>query len=129
MGYRTVALSRGPAKKELALELGAHEFVDTEAVDPVAELQKMGGAAVCVAVAPSGKAISSLLPALAVEGQLLVLAVADDLTLPIGECLLLAPLRSPSLHFTLFSAISAPTCELHSSFSARFANLGFPQPP
>lgn len=99
MGYRTVALSRGPAKRDLAMELGAHDYLDSESADVVAELQKMGGAKVAVAVAPSGKAISSLLPALAVEGQLLVLAVADDLTLPIGEPLL--PFTSLDSSFSL----------------------------
>lgn len=88
MGYRTVALSRGSSKKDLAVELGAHDYLDSESVDVVAELQKLGGAKVVIAVAPSGKAISSLLPALAVEGQLLVLAVADDLTIPIGKLFL-----------------------------------------
>ncbi|ORY50681.1 chaperonin 10-like protein [Leucosporidium creatinivorum] len=88
MGYRTIALSRGDSKKALAMELGAHDYLDSEAVDVVAELQKLGGAKVAVAVAPSGKAISSLLPALAVEGQLLVLAVAEDLVLPIAPMIM-----------------------------------------
>lgn len=80
-----MAISRGTDKKALALELGAHDYVDSEASDVGEALQKMGGAKVIIAVAPSGKAISSLVPALGVDGQLVVLAIADDLQIPIGE--------------------------------------------
>ena len=46
MGYHVVALSSGDSKKALALELGAHDYLDGSKVDQAAELQKMGGAKV-----------------------------------------------------------------------------------
>ena len=38
---------------------------------------------IVAAVAPSGKAITSLIPGLAPSGQLVVLAIAEDLVIPI----------------------------------------------
>ena len=59
LGFRTVALSRGADKRALALELGAHDYIDTDKDDPAAALQKLGGARVILATAPSGAASSS----------------------------------------------------------------------
>jgi D-arabinose 1-dehydrogenase-like Zn-dependent alcohol dehydrogenase len=57
MGFRTVAIGRGKDKEPLARKLGAHHYIDTDAGDGAAQLQKLGGARVIVATAPSGKAI------------------------------------------------------------------------
>jgi len=46
MGFHTVALGRGKDKEPLARKLGAHQYIDSGAVDTVAELQKLGGARV-----------------------------------------------------------------------------------
>src|SRR5216683_1460435 len=43
LGFRTVALSRGGDKRALALELGAHEYIDTDKGDAAAALQRLGG--------------------------------------------------------------------------------------
>ncbi|MGY4651866.1 alcohol dehydrogenase, propanol-preferring [Mycobacterium sp. URHB0021] len=51
LGYRTVALARGPEKARLAMTLGADEYIDTAADDPGAALQKLGGVDVIVATA------------------------------------------------------------------------------
>src|SRR5512134_2534742 len=60
LGYRTVAISRGEDKRQLALELGAHEYVDTER-GPVAEaLQKLGGARVVMVTASSSSLVGEL---------------------------------------------------------------------
>lgn len=83
MGYKTVAVSRGPEKKDFATKLGAHVYIDSNAEDPAEALQKLGGAKVIAAVAPSGKAMEQLIGGLAVNGQLLTLAVADKLEVPI----------------------------------------------
>lgn len=72
MGFRTVALNRGTEKEELAKKLGAHHYIDTEAADAAAELQKLGGARVILATAPSAAAISPLVGGLGPDGQLLV---------------------------------------------------------
>ncbi|GAA5847075.1 hypothetical protein JCM9279_002678 [Rhodotorula babjevae] len=82
MGFKTVVVSRGTDKKDLAFKLGAHHYIDSEAEDAAEELQKLGGAKVAACVAPSGKAMESLIGGLAVGGQLVILAVADKLEVP-----------------------------------------------
>jgi alcohol dehydrogenase, propanol-preferring len=78
MGFRTVAIGAGPDTDHLANKLGAHVYIDAKAEDVAAALQKLGGADVILATAPSGAAIASLLPGLAVRGKLVVVGVADD---------------------------------------------------
>ncbi len=78
MGFETVALGRGKDKEPLAKKLGAHHYVDSDVVDPVKELQKLGGARVILATAPSGKAISSVVEGLGVNGNLLIPAAPND---------------------------------------------------
>ena len=78
MGFHTVALSRGTDKQELALELGADDYIDTEAENAVAALQKLGGARVILATAPNPKLMSSVIDGLAVNGQLLVVGASPD---------------------------------------------------
>jgi D-arabinose 1-dehydrogenase-like Zn-dependent alcohol dehydrogenase len=78
MGFQTVALGRGKDKEPLARELGAHHYIDSEAGDTVAELQKLGGARVILATAPSAKAISAVVEGLAVNGNLLIPAAPTD---------------------------------------------------
>ena len=78
MGFETVALGRGKDKEPLAKKLGAHHYVDSSAVDTVAELQKLGGARVILATAPSAKAISDVVGGLGVTGNLLIPAAPND---------------------------------------------------
>ncbi|KAI5475315.1 alcohol dehydrogenase [Pseudohyphozyma bogoriensis] len=82
MGYRTVALSTSDAKKDLAHELGAHDYIDGSKVDQAEALQKLGGAKVIMGVAPSAKAMQELVNGLSPSGQLLLLAVTEPLTIP-----------------------------------------------
>jgi propanol-preferring alcohol dehydrogenase len=78
MGFRTVAIGGGPDKEGLAKKLGAHIYIDAKAEDAEAALQKLGGADVILATAPSGAAIASLLPGLKPRGKLLVVGVSSD---------------------------------------------------
>src|SRR6266850_5102754 len=78
MGLRTVAIGGGPDKEHLAQKLGAHVYIDAKAEDAATALQKLGGADVILATAPSGSAIGSLLPGLAVRGRLVVVGVSGD---------------------------------------------------
>ena len=78
MGVKTVAVGRGKDKEPLAKKLGAHHYIDTDAGDGAAELQKLGGAHVILATAPSGKAISALIEGLAPSGKLVVPAAPPD---------------------------------------------------
>jgi len=84
-GYRTVAIARGKDKEPLARQLGAHEYVDSEAGDPGAALARMGGARVILATVTSGSAMSAVIPGLGVDGKLVVLgAPHDPLQVPAG---------------------------------------------
>jgi propanol-preferring alcohol dehydrogenase len=78
MGFRTVAIGGGPDKEHLAGKLGAHDYIDAKAEDASAALQKLGGADVILATAPSGAAIGALLGGLAVRGKLVVVGVSGD---------------------------------------------------
>ena len=78
MGFRTVALSRGTDKKDLALELGADEYIDTKAQDAAEKLQEMGGARVILATAPNSEAMSSVVKGLGTNGKLLVVAATGE---------------------------------------------------
>jgi D-arabinose 1-dehydrogenase-like Zn-dependent alcohol dehydrogenase len=78
MGFQTVALGRGGDKGKLAKELGAHHYIDSSAVDTVAALQKLGGARVILATAPSAKAISDVVGGLGINGNLLIPAAPND---------------------------------------------------
>ncbi len=77
-GYRTVAISRGADKADFAKELGASEYIDDANGDAGAQLQKMGGAKLILATAPSGKAISRLVGGLKYKGKLLIVAAPHD---------------------------------------------------
>ena len=73
-GYRVVALSRDSKKEEFARQLGASEYVDASKGDAGEQLQKLGGASLIVATAPSADAITPLLKGLGVLGKLLILS-------------------------------------------------------
>ncbi len=77
-GYRVAALSRGPDNAALAKKLGADLYIDTAATDAAAELQKLGGARVILATAPSGKSMSALIGGLGANGTLLVVGASTD---------------------------------------------------
>jgi D-arabinose 1-dehydrogenase-like Zn-dependent alcohol dehydrogenase len=77
-GYRVAAIGRGPENAALAKKLGADIYIDNGATDAAAELQKLGGAQVIVATAPSGKAMSSLIGGLGVNGTLMVVGAPAD---------------------------------------------------
>jgi D-arabinose 1-dehydrogenase-like Zn-dependent alcohol dehydrogenase len=72
LGYHTVALSRGADKRALALELGAHEYVDQDQSDAAKALQKLGGARVILATAPNSQLMTKLIDGLGRGGVLLV---------------------------------------------------------
>lgn len=92
-GFRTVAISRGRDKEQLARNLGADDYIDTEASDPAQKLQHLGGAHVVLATAPSGPAIGGLVDGLRANGQLLVVASPHDAT-PLALASLIASTRS-----------------------------------
>jgi D-arabinose 1-dehydrogenase-like Zn-dependent alcohol dehydrogenase len=78
LGYRVAAIGRGADTAALALKLGASVYVDTESTNAVEALQKMGGAQVILATAPSSKAMSELVNGLGPNGELIVIGVSLD---------------------------------------------------
>ena len=77
-GYRVAAIGRGPGNASLAEKLGAHVYIDSNAANAAQELQKMGGAQVILATAPSSKAMSALIDGLAPNGKLMVVGASLD---------------------------------------------------
>jgi D-arabinose 1-dehydrogenase-like Zn-dependent alcohol dehydrogenase len=77
-GYNVVAIGRGPENAMLAKKLGAHAYIDSASANPAEALQKMGGAQVIMATAPSSKAMSQLIDGLGPNGKFLVVGAAFD---------------------------------------------------
>lgn len=77
-GYQAVVIGRGSGNEPLAKKLGADVYIDSTATDPAAELQKLGGARVIMATAPSAKSMSALIDGLGANGTLLVLGASAD---------------------------------------------------
>jgi D-arabinose 1-dehydrogenase-like Zn-dependent alcohol dehydrogenase len=77
-GYKVVAIGRGPENETLAKKLGAHIYIDSKATKAAEELQKLGGARVILATAPSSKSMSELIDGLGANGKLMVIGAALD---------------------------------------------------
>ena len=77
-GYKVAAIARGPENAVLAKKLGASIYIDSTATNAAAELQKLGGARVILATAPSAKAMSSLVDGLGMNGTMMVVGAAPD---------------------------------------------------
>ncbi len=77
-GYKVAAIGRGPENATLAKKLGANMYIDSKATNAAEELQKLGGARVIVATAPSSKAMSELIDGLGPNGELMVVGAAFD---------------------------------------------------
>jgi D-arabinose 1-dehydrogenase-like Zn-dependent alcohol dehydrogenase len=77
-GYKVAAVGRGPENATLAKKLGASVYIDSKATNAAQELQKLGGAQVILATAPSSKAMSELVNGLSVNGKFLVVGADMD---------------------------------------------------
>ena len=77
-GYRVAAIGRNPDNSGLATKLGAHVYIDSKATNAAEELQKLGGAKVILATAPSSKAMSALIDGLGPHGRLMVIGATFD---------------------------------------------------
>ena len=78
LGYQVAAVGRGPANAALAKKLGASVYIDSVGSNAAAELQKLGGARVILATAPSSKAMSSLIDGLGMNGKMMVVGATGD---------------------------------------------------
>jgi D-arabinose 1-dehydrogenase-like Zn-dependent alcohol dehydrogenase len=77
-GYKVAAIGRGPENAALAKKLGASVYIDSKATKAAEELQKLGGAKVILATAPSSKAMSELIDGLGPNGKLVVVGATMD---------------------------------------------------
>lgn len=77
-GYRVAAIGRGPGNAALAKKLGASVYIDSAATNAAEELQKLGGARVILATAPSSKAMTSLVDGLGANGKMVVVGAAPE---------------------------------------------------
>jgi D-arabinose 1-dehydrogenase-like Zn-dependent alcohol dehydrogenase len=77
-GFKTAAIGRGAENASLAKKLGASEYIDSQATKAAEALQKLGGARVILATAPSSKAMSELIDGLGPNGKLLVIGATFD---------------------------------------------------
>ena len=92
MGLRTVVIARGQDKAALARQLGAKDYIDSQAQKPSEELLKLGGAKVILATATSADAMNAVMGGLGPNGTLMVIGAADPLT--VSPFLLIAGRRS-----------------------------------
>jgi D-arabinose 1-dehydrogenase-like Zn-dependent alcohol dehydrogenase len=77
-GYKVAAIGRGSENAALAEKLGASVYIDSKAKNAAEELQKLGGARVILATAPSSKAMSELIDGLGPNGKLMVVGATTD---------------------------------------------------
>jgi D-arabinose 1-dehydrogenase-like Zn-dependent alcohol dehydrogenase len=77
-GYKVAAIARGPEDAALARKLGASVYIDNKATNAAQELQKLGGAKVILATAPSSKSMSEVIDGLGPNGKLLVVGASFD---------------------------------------------------
>ena len=78
MGFRVAAISGGADKERLSIELGAHIYINASKEDPVAILNKHGGAALIMCTAPDAGSISQIVDGLARFGKMVVVAAPAD---------------------------------------------------
>ena len=79
MGFTTVGMARGAEKEALAKHLGGHNYIDSQAQDAAAALQKLGGAKVILTTVTSGEAMSAVQGGLGTGGTLIVVGAAASL--------------------------------------------------
>src|SRR3984893_5387581 len=77
-GYRVAAIGRGSETAPLAKKLGASVYIDSKSTNAAEALQKLGGAQVILATAPSSKAMPELFDGLGPNGKLMVIGVAFE---------------------------------------------------
>jgi len=77
-GYKVAAIGRSSENALLAKKLGASVYIDSKATNAAEALQKLGGARVILATAPSSKTMSELIDGLGPNGNLMVIGAAFD---------------------------------------------------
>jgi D-arabinose 1-dehydrogenase-like Zn-dependent alcohol dehydrogenase len=125
MGFRTVAIGRGADTEALAKKLGATSFIDNSARDPATELQKLGGASLILATAPSAKAMSAAIGGLRPTGKLLVIGAPPE-PLEVGAAPLIFGQLSIEGFYSGTSIDSQDTLAFSQRMEVRSMNEYFP---
>ena len=124
MGFKTVAIARGADKAALAQKLGAWRYIDSQAQDPSAELQKLGGAKAILATVTSGEAMSSVQGGLGVNGTLMVIGAAPSMQ--VNPLLLIGGRRSIKGWYSGTAADSQDTLRFSVLTNVRSMNEEYP---
>jgi D-arabinose 1-dehydrogenase-like Zn-dependent alcohol dehydrogenase len=77
-GYKVAAIGRGSESEALAKKLGASVYIDNKVTNAAEALQKLGGAQVILATAPSWKSMSEVIDGLGPNGKLVVVGATVD---------------------------------------------------
>jgi len=77
-GYKVAAIGRGPESAVLAKKLGATVYIDNKVTNVAEELQRLGGAQVILATAPSSKAMAEVIDGLGPNGKLMIVGATTD---------------------------------------------------
>jgi D-arabinose 1-dehydrogenase-like Zn-dependent alcohol dehydrogenase len=124
MGYKTVAIARGADKEALARKLGAHHYIDSQAKDPAAELQKLGGAKVILATVTNGDAMSAVQGGLSANGTLVVIGAAQSMQ--VSPLILISGRRSIQGWYSGTAIDSQDTLRFSLLTGVRSMNESFP---
>ncbi len=124
MGFRAVAIARGADKETLAKKLGAWHYIDSQAHDPAAELQKLGGARAVIATVTHGPAMAAVVGGLALNGTLMVIGAAESLE--VSPLLLLGGRRAVKGWYSGTSVDSQDTLDFSVLSGVRSMNEVFP---
>jgi alcohol dehydrogenase len=87
-GFHTVAVNRGRDKEQLARQLGAHDYIDSEDGDPAAALRAMGGAKAILATVTSSEAMQAIVGGLGPNGTMMIIGAVPTLTVDPFELLI-----------------------------------------
>jgi len=124
MGFSTVAIARGKDKEAFARKLGAHHYIDSHALDPAAELNKLGGAKVVIATATNAEAMAAALGGLAPNGVLMIIGAAGPIA--VDPILLITGCRSVKGWYSGTSIDSQDTLAFSVSSGVESINEVFP---
>ncbi|KAF4546332.1 alcohol dehydrogenase [Lasiodiplodia theobromae] len=113
MGYRVIVISSSSAKRELAMKLGAHDYVDGSEGDVADQLQKLGGAACIMLTAPNPELIPLLLKGLDPLGKLLIVAATGP------GCLDTTMMISKGLSIVAWPSGNAKDCKAAVEFAQK----------
>ncbi|MGB9185781.1 MAG: alcohol dehydrogenase [Solirubrobacteraceae bacterium] len=78
LGFETVAIARGEEKRQLAVDLGAHRYIDSTAGDPGEALAALGGADVILSTVTSSDAMAAVFGGLRPQGSLVVVGASME---------------------------------------------------